>query len=125
MTVDWRDLEGTWDRLRWARMRWQQRNGIAPSAEAAAESLGVKAGTYRGYERRPGASKSIALTDQTAPPIAKKFGVSWTWLLTGEGSPDDLVLTPNERRIIDAYREAPETRQTAVADAVIQLLKTG
>lgn len=125
MTNDWRHLEGTWDRLRWARMRWQEKQGVSPNAEAAAESLGLKAGTYRAYERRPGSSKNIALDHQTAPPLAKKFGVSWIWLLNGEGSPDDVQLTPNERKIIDAYREAPETRQTAVADAVIQLLKAG
>lgn len=125
MKSDWQDLEGTWDRLRWARTRWQEKAGIGSSAVAAAESLGIKPGTYRGYERRPGSSKAIALTDQTAPPLAKKFGVSWIWLLTGEGSPDAIELTPNERKIIDAYREAPETRQTAVADAVIQLLKAG
>lgn len=123
MTARWQECEGTWDRLRWARMRWQESNGISPNAEAAAESLGVKAGTYRAYERRPGSSKHIPLDHQTAPPLAKKFGVSWLWLLTGDGTPDDLELTPNERRIISAYREAPEARQTAVADAIEQLLK--
>lgn len=104
-------------------MRWQEQQGVSPNAEAAAESVGVKAGTYRAYERRPGSSKSIALDHQTAPPLAKKFGVSWEWLLTGQGSPDEIKLTPNERRLIDAYREAPEARQTAVADAIEQLLK--
>lgn len=126
MSTDPKNLEGTWDRLRWARTRWQTSKGIAPNAEAAAESLGMKAGTYRAYERRPGSSKHIALDHQSAPRLASKFGVNWIWLLTGDGSPDDMdQLTPNERRIIDAYREAPEGRQTAVADAITQLLKTG
>lgn len=126
MTARWQDCEGTWDRLRWARMQWQEKNGVSPNAEAAAESLGIKPGTYRAYERRPGSSKSIALDHQTAPPLAKKFGVNWQWLLTGHGRPDQLdELTPNERKIIDALREAPEARQTAVAEAMIQLLKAG
>lgn len=123
MSARWQECEGTWDRLRWARMRWQESNGISPNAEAAAESLGIKAGTYRAYERRPGSSKHIPLDHQSAPPLAKKFGVSWLWLLTGDGTPDDLELTPNERRLISAYREAPEARKTAVADAIEQLLK--
>lgn len=125
MKARWEECEGTWDRLRWARMRWQESNGVAPNAEAAAESLGMKAGTYRAYERVPGSSKHIALDHQTAARFAKKFGVNWTWLLTGEGSPDasDDHLTPTERRMIDALREAPEARQAAAADAIIQLLK--
>jgi hypothetical protein len=106
-------------------MRWQESNGVSPQAEAAADSLGIKPGTYRAYERRPGASKHIALDHQTAARFARKFAVNWTWLLTGEGSPDasDDQLTPIERRMIDALREAPEARQAAAADAIIQLLK--
>lgn len=125
MTANWQDTEGTWDRLRWSRMRWQEASGISPRAEAAAESLGIKAGTYRAYERQPGSSKHIPLDHQTAARFAKKFNVNWTWLLTGEGSPDasDDHLTPVERRMIDALREAPEARQAAAADAIIQLLK--
>jgi hypothetical protein len=125
MKARWEDTEGTWDRLRWSRMRWQEANGISPNAEAAAESLGMKAGTYRAHERMPGSSKHIALDHQAAARFAKKFGVSWKWLLTGESSPDaaDSDLTPIERRMIDALREAPEARQAAAADAIIQLLK--
>jgi len=125
MVSRWQDTEGTWDRLRWSRMRWQEASGLSPNAEAAAESLGIKAGTYRAYERQPGASKHIALDHQTAARFAKKFGVNWTWLLTGQGEPDasDDHLTPTERRMIDALREAPEARQAAAADAIIQLLK--
>lgn len=124
MKARWQDCEGTWDRLRWARMRWQEGLGVSPNAEAAATSLGIKPGTYRAYERRPDASKSIALDHQTAPPMAKKFGVSWLWLLTGDGSPDTIELTPNEQRLISAYREAPEARQTAVVDVIEQLFKS-
>ena len=113
------------DRLRWARIHWQEAKGIKPDAGAAAESLGVKAHTYRAYERRPDSSKHTRLDDQRAIQFARKFGVNWIWLLTGEGRPDapDDSLSPTERRVIDALREAPEDRQTAVADAITQLLK--
>ena len=125
MKTQWQDLEGTWDRLRWARVRWQEAQGVSPNAEAAAESLGIKPGTYRAYERRPDSSKHIPLDHQTAPRFARKYGVNWTWLLTGEGAPDqkDDQLTPTERRMLDALREAPEDRRAAAADAIIQLLK--
>lgn len=124
MKARWQDCEGGWDRLRWARIRWQEAQGISPNAVAAAESLGIKPGTYRAYERRPNSSKHIALDHQAAARFAKKFGVDWTWLLTGEGNPDERDhLTDRERRMIDALREAPEDRQAAAADAIIQLLK--
>lgn len=116
-------LEGTWDRLRWARMRWQEKRGVSPNAVAAAESLNIKPGTYRAYERTPDSSKHIPLDHQTAMAIARKFGVSWQWLLTGVGRPEDIALTPNELKIIDALRGAPEDRQAAAADAIIQLLR--
>jgi len=121
----WKTAADSHDRLRWARIQWQEAKGIKPDAGAAAESLGIKAHTYRAYERRPDSSKHTRLDDQRAIQFARKFGVNWTWLLTGEGSPDasDDRLTPTERRMIDALREAPEARQAAAADAIIQLLK--
>ena len=126
MAARWQETEGTWDRLRWSRIRWQEGQGVSPNAEAAAESLGIKAGTYRAYERRPDSSKHIPLDDQTAAKFAKKFSVSWVWLLKGEGTPDaDMEnLSPEERRVINALREAPKDRQAAAADAITQLLKS-
>lgn len=97
---------------------------MSDNAKAAAESLGDNPGTYRAYERRPGSSKHIPLDHQQAARFAKKFGVSWEWLLTGAGSPDDLQLTPNEQELIIALREAPKDRQTAVADVITTLLKS-
>lgn len=119
----WKKLAEPYDRLRWARIAWQEGKGIKPDAGAAAESLGMNKHTYRAFERGPEASKHIALDHQRAIQFARKFGVSWQWLLTGEGTPQG-ELTPNERRVIDALREAPEARQTAVADAIEQLLKS-
>lgn len=119
------DLNEPHERLRWARIRWQEARGISSDAGAAAESMGLNKHTYRAYERSPDASKHIPLDHQRAIQFGRKFGVSWIWLLTGEGSPEEVdQLTPNERRIIDALREAPEARQAAAADAIVQLLKT-
>lgn len=125
MDQRWTTATEPHDRLRWARIQWQESKGIKPDAGAAAESLGVKAHTYRAYERRPDSSKHTRLDDQRAIQFARKFGVNWIWLLTGEGRPDapDDHLSPTERRMIDALREAPEARQAAAADAIIQLLK--
>lgn len=124
--MDWRDLREPHERLRWARIRWQDSKGISPDAGAAAESLAMNKHTYRAFERSPDASKHMALTHQRAIEFGRKFGVSWTWLLTGEGTPDpkESQLTPTERRVIDALREAPEARQAAAADAIVQLLKS-
>lgn len=128
MEALWENLSEPHERLRWARMRWQVAKGIKPDASAAAESLGMKPHTYRAYERPPGASKATELTHQRAITFGRKYGVSWEWLMTGKGTPDTTTvseLTPTERRVIDALREAPEARQTAVADAIEQLLKLG
>lgn len=121
----WKSAVEPHERLRWARVQWQEAKGIKPDAGAAADSLGIKQHTYRAYERRPDSSKHTRLDDQRAIQFARKFGVNWQWLLTGEGSPDASsdALTPTERRMIDALREAPEARQAAAADAIIQLLK--
>jgi hypothetical protein len=114
------------ERLRWARVRWQEQRGIKPDAGAAAESLGMAAHTYRAYERPPGASKHTALSHQRAIQFGRKFSVSWEWLMTGRGQPDDVgaaQLSPTERTLIDALREAPEARRAAATDAIIALLK--
>lgn len=104
-------------------MQWQEKAGIKPDATAAAESIGMNPHTYRAYERGPESSKSTTLDGQSAIRFARKYGVSWQWLLSGEGKPTDRPLNSVERRVIDALREAPEARQTAVADAITQLLK--
>jgi hypothetical protein len=123
--AQWKDCEGTWDRIRWARIQWQEQNGITPNAEAAAESLGIKPGTYRAYERRPDSSKHIALDHQSAIRFARKFGVSWEWLLIGSGMPTDQQLSPAQERIVRALGEMPEERQDAMAAALEALIRTG
>lgn len=121
----WQDCEGTWDRLRWSRIQWQERIGVSPNAEAAAESVGKKPGTYRAYERRPDSSKHIALDHQTAIEFGRKFGVSWEWLLTGKGSPTDQQLSPAQERLVRALWDVPEERQDAIASALEALIRTG
>lgn len=112
----WRDCEGTWDRLKWART---QRFG---TAKAAATALGEKEGTYRTYERRPESSKHTPLDHQRAMQFARRLGVRWEWLLLGAGSP---WRDPDENldRILTAYESAPADRKAAVADAIERLLK--
>lgn len=120
MTRDerWRGLEGTWDRLKWARLQ------KFATAEEAAPRVGEKPGTYRAYERPPTSSKHISLDPQRAFHFAKRFGVRWEWLLLGEGPP---WLDPDvdRDRILSAYDNAPQERRAAVADAIEKLLKTG
>lgn len=118
MDDQWRRCEGTWDRLRWARI-----NAGFDKAVDAAKSLGLKPDTYRAYEREPGRSKHTALDHQRAMAFAKKFKVSWTWLLLAEGSPEDAddALT----RIVRALEGRTADQQATVADLVERLLKAG
>jgi transcriptional regulator with XRE-family HTH domain len=115
----WRNCEGSWDRLKWARMQ------RFDTARDAAESLGMKEGTYSAYERRPDSSKHIALNHQAAAKFAKKFKVSWIWLLTGEGTPETDQLTPAQERIIAATSGKPAEEQERIAAAIEALLRTG
>ena len=114
----WQDLKGGWERLRWAR----QFRSPFETAEAAAESLGMKAGTYRAYERRPDSSKHIELDHQAAVRFARKFKVNWIWLLTGEGEPDSTDLSPAQERIIRATSGVSDEeveRAAAVIEAML------
>lgn len=114
----WRECEGTWDRLKWARKQKFE------TAKAAATAFGVEEGTYRAYEREPGKSKHTPLGHQHAAHFARRLGVRWEWLLSGDGSP---WLDPDENRdrILQAYDAASPDRRAAVADAIENLLKTG
>lgn len=117
------DIRQPWQRLRWARHRWQRSAGIKPSATAAAESLGIEPHTYRAFEGPEFRSKFTPLNHQRAIQFGRKFKVSWVWLLTGEGSPDDLEMNEHQQRIVDAMREVPEEKQAAAADIVERMLK--
>lgn len=113
----WRDLQGAHQRLRWARKRWQTAGGaVNGGAVHAAASLGMKPGTYRAYERAPESSKHTKLESQEAIRFARKFKVSWIWLLTGEGTP--FQLTPEQARVINAMMNLSDDQQKMVADMV-------
>lgn len=99
----WKNLE-LWDRVKWARSR---RYG---SAGAAAEALGMLAGTYRCYERGPGSAKYIRLDYDHAKLFAREFKVRWEWLLDGLGEPwltkagESEAEAPNHLRAWREYR---------------------
>lgn len=113
----WQDLTGGWERLRWARTRWQAAAGVVNgSAKDAADSLGIKAGTYRAYERQPGSSKHTPLDDQAAIQFGRRFRVSWTWLLTGEGTPFDDQLPPVMERVVRIMARLPDADQAMLAE---------
>jgi hypothetical protein len=114
----WRSCEGTWDRLRWARV-----HAKFETAKAAADSLGIKEGTYSAYERSPESSKHTALDHQRAAQFARKFKVNWRWLLLGEDTPFTVDLTPAQERALAAMRSASEADQERAADVIETLLK--
>lgn len=96
------------------------------TAQAAAESMGMRPNTYQGYERSPASSKSSRLNDQAAIRFGRRFGVRWEWLLTGEGSPTSEEPDPDApvRRVLRVMGEVPLERQEAIADAIEALAKT-
>lgn len=122
----WRQAHHPWERLRWARMHWQsQSDAVNPTAKQAADALGMKEGTYRAYEREEGASKRTRMDDQTAIRFAKKFHVSWLWLLLGHGTPFDEELPEHQGRVLRLMSGMDEGRQKALADMIEVLTRDG
>jgi transcriptional regulator with XRE-family HTH domain len=114
----WRKLDGTWDRLKWARKR---KYG---TARAAAEAMGIPENTYRAYERQPDSSKHIPLTHVHAGHFAKRLGVRWEWLLMGEGQPFADPASP-DARIQRALDGKDEGQKGAIADLLERMFRTG
>lgn len=113
----WRNLVGSWDRLKWSRLRkWE-------TAKDAAEALGVNVNTYRAYERQPHSSKHTPLDHVHAGHFAKRMGVRWEWLLQGQGEPwtdgDE-----TREKVLEAYDGADPAKREALAQAIITLLKS-
>lgn len=111
------------ERLIWARRR------KFDTAKDAADSMGMKPGTYAAYERRPDSSKHTKMEHQAAARFARKFKVRWEWLLAGEGEPwpeearpDDEPPTPTNRVAV-ALKTVSKERAEAIADAVEALVK--
>lgn len=89
MAGTWTELREPQERLRWARLH------MTPFARPtdAARSLNIRPVTYRTYEipkSEGGRWPPLAEVQR----IASKFGVSWAWLATGQGSPDDAKPAP-------------------------------
>ena len=112
----WRGLQEGWQRLRWARERWQKRTTGDDTAEAAARGLGMAPGTYRAYERAPDTSKHIPLDHESALRFAQAFKIDWTWLLTGQGSPFKAELSPEQARLVAATSGMNEDDIASITD---------
>lgn len=85
----WRNFRHQWERLRWARLNRTPFERV----KDAAESLGIKAGTYRTYEHAPGEDGGRLPPLTELQRICRKFKVSWVWVATGDGSPDAGVIS--------------------------------
>lgn len=118
MTDDWTQLEEPHERLKWAR-----KHAGFPTAKAAAESLGMQENTYSAYEREPGKSKNTPLDHQRAIQFARKFKVSWTWLLVREGTPFSQPFTSAQQRALEAMAGADDAEQMRAAEVVETMLK--
>lgn len=117
MDQGWTEAKEPWERLRWARLQHYS------TAEDAAASLAMKPGTYRAYERPADSSKSTDLDDQRAAQFARKFKVSWLWLLRGEGTPFNSELNEFQSRVLQAMQGQSEDEQARIAAAVEALFR--
>lgn len=104
MAQDWRSLRNQWERLRWARLN----RTAFERAKDAAESLGIKPGTYRTYEYGPDDNgREPSLTDLQR--ICRKFNTNWIWVATGEGSPDfDPIRDRHMNELAAVEQDVPE-----------------
>jgi hypothetical protein len=124
---NWTLLEEPWDRLRWARNHWQKKTGGPVTARAAAEALGLQENTYTTYERAPAKSSGArGFSPTLAVKFGKKFKVAWTWLLTGEGTPWDVVVSgvsPEQEQLIELTQGRTADELQPVVDFVQAALR--
>lgn len=114
----WRRCRGRYDRLKWAR-----KHAGFDTAKSFAETMGIKEGTYRTYEREPGGEqKATEIDDQLAARFAKKLKVRWEWLLNGTGEP----YTDERRELIRrGADDLADDDAERVAGIIASLLKAG
>lgn len=116
MDRNWHQCRNQWERLRWARLT----AGYERAKDAAA-SLNIKPGTYRTYEVGK-ADGGRAPTLSELQRMSRKFKVSWVWIATGEGEPDQA--SPDER-LAEAAQKAdqiPEDKRDDAWSAVMGVL---
>lgn len=106
--TDWSRCEGLWDRLRWARAK------AGASTEDAGRVIAKPAQTYRTYERPPGNSGAREIGSQDAILLARRWKVSWPWLISGEGSPFETHLSADAQEVGALIDQAPKEIVTAV-----------
>lgn len=119
MAAKWKELDGRWERLRWARIQ-----AGFERAKDAADSLSIKPGTYRTYEYPPGENgREPPLSELQR--IARKLKVNWIWLATGDGSPDEDPIA-NERLAAAARKagDIPADKQEDAWSAVMGVLES-
>lgn len=123
MDTAWSTLHNPWERVRWARLQWQDRVGMETTARAAARSLGIEENTYTLYERPPRSPKS-AMGIERARQFGQKFKVSWVWLATGEGTPfeTERTFSPEAASVAEKIDSLPEDERKAKAEAIRALL---
>ena len=121
----WLELEHPWERVKWARLYWQGKNGSATTAKAAAESMAMEENTYSAYERPPGdpatKRKSTPINHQRAIQFGKKFKVNWVWILTGEETPFER--TEAQTRAVELMAALDEENQERVVGVVEDVIK--
>lgn len=118
--TSWSTCEELWERLRWARLN----SSAQMDTKAAASAIGVSVETYRAYERAPGASKSLNIAPQNIIALARRWKVSWQWIVSGEGTPFDKALSSAQVRVVSALDRASPEEQERVVSA-IEMLLTG
>ncbi len=121
MDTSWSTQHHYWERVRWARLQWQQRAGMPETARAAAEALGMEENTLTTYERRPRSNKGLSI--ERARQFGKKYKVSWIWLALGEGTPFDDDLSPDAQSVARLVDATPEEDRPKVVEAIKTLLK--
>lgn len=117
----WRLLSNQWERLRWARLHKTEFTRV----KDAAESLNLKPGTYRTYEHEPGADGGRLPALSELQRICRKYKVSWVWVATGEGSPDDAsIVDERAGAITDKLGQVPADKQADALSAAMAVLES-
>lgn len=121
MDQRWRETREFGERLRWARRTQTEFS----RGKDAAISLGIEEGTYRTYERRKENGGRVPDLP-TIQRIARKFKVSWSWLATGNGRPDDDFLIKDERvQALGAkIAEVPEDKKDDAVNAALAVVES-